>query len=457
MRWIGLAIVLASIPILIGFLKSGGVKRRDYTVLAAGMLIFFLGALQPSASPIAWPYWQGISKGISLSLLDSIAIALLVTRQSKVRSPPFTLLFALFFIPIALSWALAPVKMASFFVVFQIGQMFIFYIALAGELQRRAAIMNLMKGLALGLIIQAGYVISQKASGVVQATGTSAHQNIIGIMVILSLLPLLATVIEGGKNKLVYLGILAGTIIVSGGGSRGALGFLALAIILFLIFTFARRGTALKKKAIGIVLLAGLVAIPLSMMTLRDRFGDDSVLTEEAQRAAFERAARAMAVDQPLGVGANNFVNVNNTQGYAERAGLDWSPFLRSKPVHNSYLLARAETGWAGEIALILLIWGTAVAGIRTGFRRRRDPLIGLALGPAAAIVAIGFHATYEYAIYLPEVQRLFFVNAALIGACMAFAERSQANSQVRIGSRGGKRAINKVQYDVSIKDRHSM
>jgi hypothetical protein len=60
-----------------------------------------------------------------------------------------------------------------------------------------------------------------------------------------------------------------------------------------------------------------------------------------------------MSADHWLGVGANNFVSVNNTGGYAARAGMDWGPATRSKPAHNAYLVARAETGWLGEIALI--------------------------------------------------------------------------------------------------------
>lgn len=354
--------------------------------------------------------------------------------------PPFLILIALFAFPIVLSWPLAQLKQAAFFSVVQIVQMILLYIALAGELQRPTAIVSLMKGLALGLILQAGYVISQKMTGVVQPAGTAPHQNILGMMVVLSVLPLIATAIDGIKNKLIYLGVLAGLIAVAGGGSRGALAFLALALVVFLILTFARRTTQRKIKFFGVMLLACVAAVPIAIATLENRFGDSSVFEQETQRAALERAARAMAAEHPLGVGANNFVTVNNLQGFAARAGLDWAPSLRSKPVHNAYLLARAETGWAGQIGLILLFGGIVAAGIKTGFRRRKDRYIGLALGSAAATIAVAFHSAYEYAIYLPEVQRLFFMNAALIAACMAFARKPGLKSRVQHSTGRGER-----------------
>jgi hypothetical protein len=134
-----------------------------------------------------------------------------------------------------------------------------------------------------------------------------------------------------------------------------------------------------------------------------------------------------MAADHWLGVGANNFVTVNNTQGYAARAGMDWGKATRSKPAHNAYLVARAETGWAGQLALVALFVGLAVSGYRAGFRMRKLTYMGLPLGCAAAITAVALHSNYEYAFLLGETQRLFFMNAALIAGCLAIMRRADA------------------------------
>ena len=48
MRWVGVALVLASIPVFITLLQSGGTKRRDLAVLWAGILMFCTGSLEIS-------------------------------------------------------------------------------------------------------------------------------------------------------------------------------------------------------------------------------------------------------------------------------------------------------------------------------------------------------------------------------------------------------------------------
>jgi hypothetical protein len=426
MRWIGLAIIFLSIPMLIAWIGRD-MRRRDLAVLAAGALMFCTGPLQITASLVAWPAWQGISKGIILSLLDSIAIALLATRPRQSKRAPFLPLIALFTLPILLSVTQAGVKEAAFFIVFQMLQMTVYFIALAGELRRPAAVSSLMKGLSIGLMIEAGYVISQKLSGVVQAPGTTAHQNILGIMVELSALPLIAAVLEGKQSKLVYAGLFAALIVIAGGGSRGTMLYFSVGVAIVLFLSLARHATPRKWQIFGLGVLALAITAPLAYATLKDRFGNTEITTEEDQRAAFERAARAMAADHPLGVGANNFVTVDNLQGYADRAGLTWGSATRSKPVHNAYLVARAETGWAGEIGLILLMGALAFAGIKIGFRMRKAQHLGYALGGAGAIIAVAFHSNYEYAWYLADTQRLFFTNAALIAGCMAMAKQGKA------------------------------
>jgi hypothetical protein len=343
---------------------------------------------------------------------------------------PFLPLIAIFAVPIVFSVSQAAVKQAAVFVVFQVVQMTVYYIALSGELHRLSAIRSLMKGLALGLMIQAGYVISQKMGGMVQAPGTTAHQNILGIMVELSAIPLFAAALEGERSKVVYGGLFAAMIVIAGGGSRGTMLYFALGAAIVLVLSLARRSTTRKWQIVGLAALGCAVATPLAMATLKDRFGDTSVTAEEGQRDAFERAARAMAADHWLGVGANNFVSVNNTAGYAARAGMDWGPATRSKPAHNAYLVARAETGWAGEIALIVLLVGLSVAGYRAGFRMRKLPYMGMPLGSAAAITAVALHSNYEYAFFLPETQRFFFMNAAIIAGCMEIMRRAKAEQR---------------------------
>lgn len=432
MHYAALLVIFISLPILIAMIGRDR-KRRDGAVLALGLLMFCTGTIEISAALISWPAWQGLSKGIILSLLDTIALALVFTRHKRLNKAHFLPLILIYAAPTVLSVAFAAEKQAAMFVVAQIAQMTVFFVALSGELQRPSAIRSLLLGLSTGLMIQAGYVVWQKASGAIQAAGTMPHQNILGMIVELTALPLLAAVLEGEKSKLVYAGLLASLIIIAGGGSRGTMLYFTIGAGVLLVLSLARRNTARKWQIVGMSALACFVAVPLAMATLNDRFGEKSVMTQESERTAFERAAAAIAVDYPLGVGANNFVSVNNLGGYAARSGLDWSSALRSKPAHNAFLVARAETGWAGEIGLILLLGGIVWAGLRAGFRMKKGPLLGITLGCAAGTLAAALHSSYEYAILTAGVQRFLFTDAAIVSACMSLmAQTARVQNKTR-------------------------
>lgn len=421
MRWVALVLIALSLPVFIAWLSQGG-KRRDQALMAIGAMVFLTGDLQIDAALITWPQWHGTAKGIVISPMDMLALALIATRGSGADNLPFRVLLALYSLPILLSLAFASVPMASSFVFVQLLQMIVLFVAIAGELGRPAALRSLLVGLSIGLMIQAGYVIQQKLTGVVQATGTMGHQNLLGMMVELAILPLIAAVLNGEKHKLIYTGIVAGLIVVAGGGSRGAMGIIGAGILLLTILELARRITPRKIKILGLGALALAVFVPLGLATLENRFGDSSLVTEEEQRAAFERAARAIAADYPFGVGANLYVPVANTQGYADNAGVAWIEANRSAPVHNAYLLARAETGWAGQVTLLALLLVPAIVGVRFAFANRRGRAEGIALGSAMAIVAIAIHSNYEFAWHVRQPQMLFFLNLAVIAGCMRAA-----------------------------------
>lgn len=429
MRWILLAVFLISLPLLAAYASKGD-RQRDRMLGICGALFFATGTIQLDASLIGWPVWQGISRGIIFSFVDCIAIALIATRRGHVSLPPFLGLSALLFIPMAVATFTAPVKLAAVFSTFQFAQLVLLYFAIAPELARKNAIRAMLNGIAIGLIVQAGFVAQQKLSGMVQAGGSTPHQNILGMMVQLSALPLIAAAMEGIRSKIIYAGIIAAMICVAGGGSRASIAFFALGVALLLAVSLLRRVTKRKWAVVGAVVAAVAVAAPLTLGTLRSRFGEREIVTGDRSRLDLERAARAMAADHPLGVGPNNFVPINNTQGYALRAGVEWGAGTLSKPVHNAYLLARSETGWAGQIALFLLLGGVALVGFRTGFRCRKVDTVGIALGSACGVTTIALHSNYEYAWYTAEVQRLFFVAAALIAGCIAISAKAEKENR---------------------------
>jgi hypothetical protein len=416
MRFVALAVIILSLPAFIAFLGQNQ-ARRDMALIALGLLCFTAGAIQTDAALISWAQWQGTVKGMIISPIDTLALALILTRSNRGGFSAFAALLLVFMVPILMSIAVSASPMASSFTLFQMFRMLLVFVAVSGELVRPSAIRSLLIGLSIGMMVQAGFVIYQKLSGVVQASGTMPHQNILGLMIELTVLPLMAAVLEGEKSKIIYGGIVGGMLATAGGGSRGTMAFLAVGIVLLLILSLARKGSPRKFKMLGGAALGAAVFIPLSIATLEDRFQGESFVFEETQREAFERSATAMAADHPLGVGANAYVIVSNLEGYADEAGVAWNAGNRAAPVHNAYKLARAETGWLGEITLIALLVAPMLVGIRLAFKERKSVFGGIALGSGVAMFALIIHNNFEYAWFVEHPQRLFFINIAIIAA----------------------------------------
>ena len=426
MRWVGLAIAILSIPIfaaLIGRDRS----KRDLAIMAIGLMTFMTGQWTPSVALYVWPLWFGTSKGIFISLIHSLAIALLATRPPGRYRIPFLPIMILYLATVCLSLAAAPNKVASVFSIIQLVQAMVVFVAVASELHRPSAIRALLIGLSAGLVFQAAYVIRLKLAGVVQAAGTMDHQNILGLMVELSLLPLIASVLEGERSKIIYAGILAGAICIAGSGSRGAMGFFAFSLILLILLSLLRRASMRKWQITALGVLASLAIVPFGFATLKERFGDSGFSTDERSRMVLEDAAASIAADYPLGAGANNFVVVANAQGYIGKAGAGITQATRQQPTHNAFLLARAETGWSGQIVLMLLLASLIYTSLATAFRYRNLPLSGVALGCATGVFAAALHSMFEYALHRSDVQTLFFIVAAMIVGISAISRRQKS------------------------------
>ena len=424
MRFIALALILLSLPIFIALLKNHP-HRRGWGMAAMIFMLFLgTGVLRVNASIIGWPLWAGIARGIEITPIDTMAIALLLTRTRKMTLVPLWGLLAFYGFTLLLSLISSAVPLATLFVIWQYIRILLVFAVVANEIDRDDMRRGLYAGLSLGLILEAGFVAAEKFTGVIQAGGTIGHQNTLGMMVELSVLPLIAALMTGDRRWLIRIGTIAALGVMAGGGSRGTMGLGGAGIVVFVLLSLILRPTALKGKIAGLGVLAMMLAVPFAVMTLNARFAGGSFVTTETERAAFERAARAMSADHPFGVGANMYVSVANTAGYSQRAGVTWWHTSRAAPVHNGYLLARAETGWIGEFALILLLLVTALRGLRIAFVNRKHPAGDIALASTVAIGVNIVHNTFEFAVHSYPVQALLILNMALIATQLAAAKR---------------------------------
>lgn len=428
MRIIGLLLIILSLPIFIAWLR-GYPAQRKWAYIGVGVLPFVISGLNLDAAIVTWPAWPGYAKGMLVSLLDTLAIAIIVTRRASFKQLPFLPVFLVYFFAVALSIIASAVPMSSFFYAFQLVRILLIFVAVASFAGDPRAVRWLSFGLALGAIFQAVVTIDQRLSGVVQASGTMGHQNLLGLMLHFVTLPLLALLLAGERHKLIMLGVLAALVAVALGASRGTVGFVAIGIVLLLMLSLVRRPTAHKWKIVGLAALAFAIVAPIAMASFQERFTLRPVNEgADDERLAFERAATAMWNDHPMGVGANQYVVVANAQGYSARAGVIWNWGSRSANVHNMYLLAAAETGWPGFLSFLALLLIPTVRGLVFAFRNRRGARGEIVLGASVAFLILGLHGLYEWVFVVYHMQYVFAIALGVVAGSIRQQKVEQKN-----------------------------
>ena len=422
MRFVGILLVILALPALVVWLQ-GHPKRWQHAALAVGLAPFAIGLLNLDASLISWAMWPGHSRGLTITILDSLALAILIATRRRIGTPPFTVLLGLYAGSAMLSVAFSNVPMGSVFYAFQTIRILVFYLAVTIVLQDRKNWDWICYGLAWGAILQAGFTISQKLQGSLQATGTMGHQNLLGMMLHFVTIPLFARILAGDRNKIVLSGFFSGLLAASLTASRGTLGFLALGIVLLAVMSLVRKSTALKWRAIGLGVFAAVLFVPLAMSGLSERF---ETLGEEGydERAALEKAATLMWDDHPMGVGANQYVVTANADGYSSAAGVAPVFGSRSAHVHNIYLLNAAEMGWLGLLTFSLILVAAIYRGLRQAFRSGDEGTADMVLGATAAILTMSIHGFYEWIIIYDSTQYLFAISLAMIAVSITNSRR---------------------------------
>lgn len=415
MRIVGILLVLLSIPTFVALLRTYP-RQRKWAYLGVGLLPFVVSALNLDAALINWAGWPGYAKGIVLSLLDTLAMAILVTSSAPFRKLPLAGIFVFYFLAAMLSVAMSTLPMSSAFYVFQLVRVFLVFAAVASFAGQPGAVRWLCFGLALGATFQAVMTIDQRMSGAVQAAGTMGHQNLLGLMLHFVTLPLLALLLAGERSKLIMTGVVAALLAVALGASRGAIGFVAIGLALLFLLSLVRRSTPHKWKITGLAVLAMAVVVPITISSFHERFASRPIYDgPDGERLAFERAAKAMWNDHPLGVGANQYVVTANSDGYSERAGVTWSYASRSTNVHNMYLLTGAELGWIGLASLVLLFAWPVLRGLSFAFRHRKDPRGDVVLGASIAIFVTALHGIVEWIFVTGHAQYVFAISMGII------------------------------------------
>ena len=319
MKWIFILALLISTPVLAGMLRSKP-RYLVHTCFMLGVSIFVLGP-KLWVAPIAWPAWPGPVKGMEISFIDGISVALIASTRS-VRIPwSIKLSFSIFCFAVVVSTFAAFQPMAALFYAWQLVRTALLFIAIARVcVTNRNAPAALLAGLGLGLMFEAALVAWQYDRGAARPGGNFGHPNFLALGSELVVFSTLASMLGGRRLLWPAATIMAGFVIAVLGGSRAALGLFAIGVILTTFLSIQHKKTSRKFAFAGVLALLLLVSAPV-MIWAAGRRSEAVKASSDAERAAMKLAARMIIADHPFGVGANQYVVIANTGGYSARAG----------------------------------------------------------------------------------------------------------------------------------------
>jgi len=395
-----------------------------------GFLPFGTGAFHLYMAAISWPTWPGYVKGIEISVLDILAIALYLSLPRNRFTPPFRLSMGLYFVAVLLSAFQTPVPMAALFYAWQLARVFLVSAVVAKACVDERVVPALFTGMTLGLCFEAGDALWQRFGlGILQTGGTLGHQNYLGLVSHFVTLPWLALLLAGQRGWQPMVVPLMGLITAVLTVSRATVGLLGIGFLGLFGVSALRQWTS--RKAVILMAFAALatVILPFVLSTFAERF-EVQPQGHYDERAAFEKAASMMISDHPMGVGANYYVVVANTEGYNSRAGVASVIGSDSANVHNVYYLVTAETGYIGLASFLLMLLQPLVVAFRYGWRCRGDRRGDLLLGLGMSLFIVYIHSYFEWIFVTFTAQYMFALvvgSIAGLATQLGYMRRSQA------------------------------
>lgn len=436
MRYFGILLVIVSLPAFIVWLK-GDRRNYRYAYVTIGLLPFVMGALNLDASIYNYG-GLGYVKGLVITILDTLCLAILANSRARLKGLPFTGFFIAYIFAALLSILPSEGFMPSFSYAFQVMRAMLVFVTVATVVQNKDALRYIAYGLALGAMIQGVTTVSQRLGGTFQAAGTMGHQNLTGMVLHFATLPLLAMLLAGDRSKIYVGGVAGGLTAVALGASRGSIAFLALGLGVLLMGSLMRSATPRKFGVLGLSVLMIAAASPVVISGLETRLaGSAQHASDYDERAAFEDAASMIFADHPMGIGANRYTLIANIGGYSERAGVTWATGSRNAVVHNLYYLTAAELGWVGLFTIIPLIIWVVLRGLHFAFRYRRDPRGDVVLGCTCAVLATALQSNYEWVFVISNTQYVFAISAGIIAGFIVQRKTDMVKARRALRSAG--------------------
>jgi O-antigen ligase len=423
-KWVLLTVALACVPLLADWIRRNpAVAPKVWMVI--GFLIVQHSPLKLFMAVVAWAgMWPGYVLGLEVSLVDIVLLAVYLTLPRQRHWTPFIGLFGFYLAAVLLSAFQANVPLAATFYAWQLLRIFFVSVVISRACAADDRVpMALLKGMAMGLFVAAIEAAWQRFGlGIVQSTGSFAHQNSLGLVSHFIVFPFFALLLADARAKLPWFVSLAGAIVAVLTASRATVAVSGLGFVTLFMLSAVRKWTPQKTRVALIGTVALLAIVPLFLSSFESRFGanvDEAFFATDGEREILANVASMMLNDHLLGVGPNHYVNVANLEGYNARAGLAWTS--NRAHVHNVYWLVAAETGYLGLVAFVLMLLRPLMVAFSCGWRHRHDVRGDLLLGLGVSLLMVYLHSFYEWIFITFQAQYIF---AAVTGLIAGLAQQ---------------------------------
>jgi len=378
-------------------------------------------------------HYRGPDRGFEVTLADLLALSLMAAialrRPGRIRFWPAGSFWALaLWILAAVSLLDAPAPLLGTFTLFKWAKAWFLYWTVVNAVRSGVPLRSLWRGWMIVGVSMALYAFYQKyGQGIYRVPTFFDHSNTVPLFLNL------------GIPVLVAMGLGAPWL-----KTREALGTLlvALAMVLTVVMTFSRAGMTLSvivllgtvwiayRKAPSrrvtvatLVVALGLIGgLALTGRSIVDRFLEAPEASHLA-REEFNRAARAMASEHPLGVGVNQFSYVLTNDPHFSRHIVVMAAEKQKGVCHHVYWLTAAELGYLGlAIFCLLLLRLLGVAGWQALRRRGFEGLLQGAL--LLGMIALHLSGFLEWVFRITPIFHQFLITAGVSVGLASMARR---------------------------------
>ena len=137
MKWLLLAATLAAILPLTNWMRRNPAYLPKIWMLM-GFLVIEHGPQKLYMAIVSWGGWPGHTKGAEFSIVDALALSLLLTVQAPRRSIPFLIPMCLYLFSLLISAFQANVIEPPLFSAWQFARIILVYIVVTTRLHRSA-------------------------------------------------------------------------------------------------------------------------------------------------------------------------------------------------------------------------------------------------------------------------------------------------------------------------------